>query len=250
MSPSPSPSDSELAASLSELARDGQGPLLAVDASAAIGSIAAVGPAGCVERTLDSRALPSDVLVSAIEASLTAVGAKASELAAIVVGIGPGSFTGLRVALATVKGMAYGGSVPVYGVSSLALIAAGVGPGLVAPVLDARRGEVFCALYEVSPGLVPHAIIEDGSRTPAAFAELLATHARSNPCLVGDGSQLAELAAFANPAPILTATPRAAAGLLLAGGRILHRDADNLATLSPRYLRVSEAERQLQARQN
>lgn len=76
-----------------------------------------------------------------IDALLRQAGARTGELEGIVVGIGPGSFTGVRVGLATARGLALGLDVPVAGVSTLDALAAGA-PGAV-PVIDARRGEVF-----------------------------------------------------------------------------------------------------------
>jgi tRNA threonylcarbamoyladenosine biosynthesis protein TsaB len=76
-----------------------------------------------------------------VDALLRQAGAHTRELEGIAVGIGPGSFTGVRVGLATARGLAFALGVPVAGVSTLDALAAGA-PGAV-PVIDARRGEVF-----------------------------------------------------------------------------------------------------------
>ena len=76
-----------------------------------------------------------------IDALLRQAGAHTRELGGIAVGIGPGSFTGVRIGLATARGLALALGVPVAGVSTLDALAAGA-PGAV-PVVDARRGEVF-----------------------------------------------------------------------------------------------------------
>jgi tRNA threonylcarbamoyladenosine biosynthesis protein TsaB len=70
----------------------------------------------------------------------------------LAVGLGPGSFTGLRVGLAFAKGLALALDRPALGLSSLAVLAGGAGPGLVAPVIDAKHKEIFTALYRVGPG--------------------------------------------------------------------------------------------------
>lgn len=238
----------DITASVGELARTAAGPLLAVDVATATGSIALATATACYEQTLTSSAMPSDSLASALDAMLRDAGSTPSQLAAIVVGLGPGSFTGLRVALATVKGLAYGAGVPVYGVSSLALVAAGSGVGLVAPVFDARRGEVFCALYETGADAVPRLLIDDAARPPAAFVELLSQPQLAHAQIVSDGTAAAnEVAVARGQAITIALPPRAAVGLLLAGPRIRAHQADPLSALSPRYLRVSEAERVLQA---
>ncbi len=239
----------DLAPALGALVRDAGGALLALDASAAVGSIAVATRAGVLERDLDPSSMPSESMASAVAGALATADVAARDLRGIVVGLGPGSFTGLRVALATVKGLAYGLDAPVYGVSSLALVAAGAGPGAVAPVLDARRGDVFCALYEVGADGVPAARIDDEARTPAAFAALLERAAPAGLRLVGfEPAAFPELAALSAEAVIPTPSPRAAAGLLLAGERIRARAGEDLATLVPRYLRVSEAERVLRGK--
>jgi len=81
-----------------------------------------------------------------VDALLRQAGAQTRELEGIAVGIGPGSFTGVRIGLATARGLALALGVPVAGVSTLDALAAGA-PGAV-PVIDARRGEVFVLLEE------------------------------------------------------------------------------------------------------
>jgi tRNA threonylcarbamoyladenosine biosynthesis protein TsaB len=76
-----------------------------------------------------------------VDALLRQAGARTGDLDALAVGIGPGSFTGLRIGLATARGLALGLEIPVAGVSTLAALAAGTPGGT--PVIDARRREVF-----------------------------------------------------------------------------------------------------------
>ncbi len=70
------------------------------------------------------------------------------ELEAIAVGVGPGTFTGLRIGVATARGLASANALPLRPVSSLAALAAGIDAPLALPLIDAKRGEVFAALYE------------------------------------------------------------------------------------------------------
>lgn len=69
----------------------------------------------------------------------------------IVVDTGPGSFTGVRVGMGVAQGLAYGAGIDACGVNSLAILAAGCGPGVVVPVIDARMGQVYTGAYSVSP---------------------------------------------------------------------------------------------------
>lgn len=219
------------------------GPLLAIDTSGPVSSLCTVAltPGAVHERELPASSMPSESLVPALAEELAASGRRAAELRAIVVGLGPGSFTGLRVGLATVKGLAYGAGVPVYGTSSSLLLAAPHGPGLVAAALNARRGEIYAALYEVSPALEPRVLVADEVTTPERFAERLHQEAPGSVALVGDAAPLLEgvTARLVVPAPV----PRAALGLLLERERIVAGRADDLMSLAPRYLKASEAER-------
>ena len=86
------------------------------------------------------RSRPVSVLED-VDALLRRGGARATQLEGLVVGTGPGSFTGLRMGLAVARGLALALDVPVAGVATLAALAAGA-PGAL-PVIDARRGEVF-----------------------------------------------------------------------------------------------------------
>jgi tRNA threonylcarbamoyladenosine biosynthesis protein TsaB len=96
-----------------------------------------------------------------VDALLRQAGAHTRELEGIAVGIGPGSFTGVRVGLATARGLAFALGVPVAGVSTLDALAAGA-PGAV-PVIDARRGEVFVLREE--PRVLPPDQLELASGT-------------------------------------------------------------------------------------
>ncbi|MEZ4465467.1 MAG: tRNA (adenosine(37)-N6)-threonylcarbamoyltransferase complex dimerization subunit type 1 TsaB [bacterium] len=152
-----------------------------------------------------------------------------ADIDALVCGLGPGTFTGLRIALATLKGIALARDLPLYGArTTLALAAALPGQPVVA-VLDARRGEVFAE----GAGLEPCCL------KPAELAARLPT-----PCvLLGDGARKYAKVLMKDgvtiPADVALHAPRAA---LLRGAVDLALPPPALATLEPTYVRRSDAE--------
>jgi tRNA threonylcarbamoyladenosine biosynthesis protein TsaB len=122
-----------------------------------------------------------DLLPRAAEV-MERAGAGFADLDAIAVGVGPGTFTGLRIGIATARGLAHAHGLELRPVSSLAALAAGIEAPLRLPLIDARRGEVFGALHD-----------GDGERwdefvaAPEAVAER-ARDAGINPVAAGDGS--------------------------------------------------------------
>lgn len=209
----------------------------------------------------------AETLLPALEAALSLAGVRPEEIEAFAVSIGPGSFTGLRVGLATVKGLAFGTGRPVAPVSTLAATACAAAgwPDPVAALLDARRGEVYAAAYgpplgggkapgtrdagaavpwEASTGLERPVLIREGVYTPEEIAERL-----PRPCLlVGDGAGLhagtlrKRLGRSARLLPGEAGRPRAlhigilGARMLAAGRGVAAED------VVPRYVRRAEAE--------
>lgn len=120
-------------------------------------------------RTQDDARSQARVLLHLVDDMVREVGCRPEDLAAIVAGTGPGTFTGVRITVATARALALALTVPVVGVSTLAALAAqavaeqeatgasgGFRPGLVAPLVDARRGQVFYGVYRKVPALAKH----------------------------------------------------------------------------------------------
>jgi tRNA threonylcarbamoyladenosine biosynthesis protein TsaB len=164
------------------------------------------------------------------------------------IGTGPGSFTGLRIGLATWKGLAYANRRPIAGASSLAamaLAAAGDAPpgAVLVPLLDAKKGEVYAGFYRAEGGAV-RAVEPDAALGPAALVERLA--ALPGAVAFGEGYAAFE-ATLAGKVPRLrteVAAPSAAAVAALAAERLLGAayDQQALFALEPHYVRKSEAE--------
>ncbi len=219
------------------------GPILAIDTAGPVASVCLVhGAKGHVfEHANEARSLPCEALVQSIADMLQAAELAVADLAALVASVGPGSFTGLRVGLATLQGLALGAQIPIYGVSSLAVLAASAGPGWVSPVCDARRGDVFAAMYKVDAHGLARAEVADHVFAVAAWTAHLALAAAPGTILVGDMAP--QFATAAHPAR--NAPRRALLCIVQSAAAIRTGDATPLKALLPRYLRVSEAERQL-----
>jgi tRNA threonylcarbamoyladenosine biosynthesis protein TsaB len=122
-------------------------------------------------------------LLEAAEEALAAAEVGWDEVERLAVGVGPGSFTGLRIGIATARALAQARGLPVVGVSSLEALARGAGEAeIVLAVLDARRGEVFATLKQV-----PGTYLRVGALTPEALAERVRA-LPSPPLAVGDGA--------------------------------------------------------------
>lgn len=131
---------------------------LAIDTTTELGSVALLdGGALVAEAAARVRARQGEVLLPHVARVLETARWTPRELELLVVTVGPGSFTGLRVGMATAKGLALAGGTPLVGVGSLRVLAAAAAVGqpagtMVAAVLDAHKGEVFFAAWLVSEG--------------------------------------------------------------------------------------------------
>ncbi len=94
-------------------------------------------------------------LMPAVASAMDRAGVDWGDLDAIAVGVGPGTFTGLRIGVATARALATAAGLPLRRVSSLAALAAGIEAAVRLPLIDARRGELFAALFEADRELWP-----------------------------------------------------------------------------------------------
>ncbi|HUL61412.1 MAG TPA: tRNA (adenosine(37)-N6)-threonylcarbamoyltransferase complex dimerization subunit type 1 TsaB [Anaeromyxobacteraceae bacterium] len=187
-------------------------------------------------------------LPSALTDLLVACGKSLPDVEGYAIGIGPGSFTGLRIGLATWKGLAYANRRPIAGASSLAAMALAAapdaGPGAVlVPLLDAKKGEVYAGFYRATSGGV-EAIAPEAALAPAALVERV----RGWPDAVAFGAGYGAYPdVFGAGLPQLrteVASPPALAVARLAAPRLAGAayDAQALFALEPHYVRPSEAE--------
>ena len=181
-------------------------------------------------------------LPALVERVLGTAGVSIEDVEAVAVSIGPGSFTGLRIGLALGKGIAFAGELSLVGVPTLEALAwvAGAAPGeTVCAALDARKGEVYAALFEATDG-APRRLTPDLALRPAALAERLVA-----PCvLVGDAGEVYGeiLGTRATLRPFATHHPRGGMIARLGCERLAAGEPGNPGTLEPVYVRLPDAE--------
>ena len=191
----------------------------------------------------------SQTLMVMAEDLLKQCGLTANDVTHVAVAAGPGSFTGVRIGVAAAKGFAWGRELPCMGVSTLEAMAKNLGvyEGVVCAVMDARRSQVYNALFRAEKGvLVP--LCQDRAIALAELKQEL--KALESPIyLVGDGSTLT-YSALAQEIPnlVLPAEHRMhqrGAGVALAAlEKINAGENGDAAALQPNYLRLSQAERE------
>jgi len=244
--------------------------ILGLDTATSVAGIAIVdGDRVLAEARHDTSGRGADLLV-AIDRVCREAGTAPAELAAVAIGAGPGSFTGLRIGMATAKGIAFAAHRPLWAVSSLAALADDAlhelandqllvhADGVICAVLDARRGEVFAGCFRHGVALAPERVM-----APAELAAWLAEITKparaadpvvepAAPGLAGPASPIISFAGDAIEAHravleplamhgpwLATRTPSgtAVARLALAGARV-----DITLGGAPTYIRPSEAE--------
>ena len=197
----------------------------------------------------------SQTLMSMAEDLLTNCGKTASHVTAVAVAAGPGSFTGVRIGVAAAKGFAWGGELSCYGVSTLEAMARtlGVYQGYVVPAMDARRNQVYTAIFHAQKGVLSR-VEEDMAISLAELGEKI-KNITEPVFLVGDGAVLC-YNTLLEEVPGLVLPPehrmhQRAAGVALAAQAMIDAgDPGNGAELTPNYLRLSQAERERLAREN
>ena len=191
----------------------------------------------------------SQTLMVMAEDLLKQCGRTVADVTAVAVAEGPGSFTGVRIGVAAAKGFAWGGRLPCYGVSTLEAMAQTLGilEGHICACMDARRSQVYNALFLVDGGTVER-VSEDRAIALADLKEEL-EHIDGPIFLVGDGSRLTHKT-LAGEIPNLILPPehrmhqRAVGVALLAEKQQSAGEPGDGNALTPNYLRLSQAERE------
>jgi tRNA threonylcarbamoyladenosine biosynthesis protein TsaB len=223
--------------------------ILALDSSTAELSVALLEPIDGRLALVRERAIPDGgkhgtQLPAAIQALLAEANVEVSDLTACVGGVGPGSFTGLRVGLATLKGLCYARRIPLVGVSSQQALALEADErGLVCTLLDARHGHLYAAVYRgrAAEPLAPATALRPEGLQPW----LQACHA-AEARLVGEGVSAHRVALSSAFSPDRLSGeplyPHASYVARLASLPLPEFDRHALFAIEPHYVRASEAE--------
>ena len=221
--------------------------ILAIDTTTPGGSVAL-----CRDETLlgeanvESAATHSARLFRSIDFLLGALGRDVKDVDGFAVAAGPGSFTGIRIGLGAAKALAFASGKPVAAVSTLVALASKLlseGTGLVCPLLDAKRGEIYAGLFETGAD-GPDEIIPQGAYVPDEFFARLPAgrtiaFAGSGLAVYRSGlmARVGRDARFPERSPFVAAeVGRIGAGLIRAGKGV------NADALAPLYFRRSQAE--------
>ena len=216
--------------------------LLGIDTCGATGSVALCRfaddagqyPSADKLEVLSEAELPgksySALLLLTVREMLEQAGRRLSDLSALVVVNGPGSFTGVRVGVSAAKGLAESTGLPVIAVSRLAVLAAKAGKGMVCAAIDAGRGEFYAGFYgDGGPG----------REALVGRVEILAQAGEGIRFVVCEAAAAESLALLE---PLLVEAPTAAEAVRSAWPRMAERDFDDVVRLDGNYLRRSDAE--------
>jgi tRNA threonylcarbamoyladenosine biosynthesis protein TsaB len=231
--------------------------ILAIDSATPVAGVALLNDERLIKEEFSNyKKTHSETLMVMVDRVLQECECNINQVGAFAVTTGPGSFTGLRIGLAAIKGLSMATGKPVVGVSTLDVLAHNLwgSDSLVCPLLDARRQEVYCGFYDVT-GTYPHAVVEGMACSPEEFAERAVTIAneqkKKDIILLGDGYYpyadffKAKLGRQLKTPPPHLMLPRAGALGSLGWQKAQKGEFEDILRLRPVYIRLSEAEYRL-----
>ena len=230
--------------------------ILSLDTSAKTATVALVSDGELIAEYSILTTTHSTTLLPMIESIFKLAGIEAKDVDLYAVSVGPGSFTGIRIGVSTVKGLAFAHNTPCVGVSALHGMAENFGglDGIVAPVIDARRDMVYTALFRSNGDGNVERLTEDLQISIDELCELLREYKDTRVYFTGDAytkmtERFSEQKDVATPVKLRA---QAAYGVALAGLKAWNSTEDKsaftAAALMPVYLRKSQAEREREER--
>ncbi len=224
---------------------------LAFDTTAKIASVAALdGEKILANYSIDNGLTQSELILPMAENILKALKLGFEDVELIATSVGPGSFTGVRIGVALAKGLAFGRGIPCSDVSTLEALAENIGTlrGVLVPCMDARRGQVYNALFR-SDGNGIIRLTEDRAISLSELAQELKNFENEKIYLSGDGYEVARAALTAAGITCERTPELLIAESAVSVGRVGQRMQKEGKTVSdkelkPTYLRLPQAERE------
>jgi tRNA threonylcarbamoyladenosine biosynthesis protein TsaB len=225
--------------------------ILAFDGTAKAATVAVTdGERALGYYTIDNGLTQSELLLPMAENLLKSLNLSFSDVELYATSVGPGSFTGVRIGVSLVKGLAFGRDIPCVEVSTLEALAENLRPleGIIVPCMDARRQQVYNALFECVDGKMCR-LTEDRAISLSALAEELKNYDKEKIYAVGDGYAVAvrgltECGIILENTPLLLRMQNAASVARVAYRECLRGNTLTAGELSPTYLRLPQAERE------
>jgi tRNA threonylcarbamoyladenosine biosynthesis protein TsaB len=230
---------------------------LAFDSTAKIASVAVTDGEKLLSiYSVNNGLTQSELLLPMAEDALRELRLSFSDVELLAASVGPGSFTGVRIGTALVKGLAFGKNIPCASVSTLEALAENLSGinGIIVPAMDARRSQLYTAVFEYADGKLTR-LTEDMAISISELADILKNYDGRDIYVVGDGysvatAELARLGIKLCETPILLRDENAYSVARVAVK--LHREGKTTNDIShlPTYLRVPQAERERLERLN
>ncbi len=225
--------------------------ILAFDSTAKAASCAVIDDGKIIGHyNIDNGLTQSELLLPMAEALLKTLGISFSEIDAYAVSVGPGSFTGVRIGVSLVKGLAFGRNIPCIEVSTIEALAENMSglEGILVPAMDARRAQVYNALFN-SDGNNYIRITEDRAISLTELAEELKKYTGRKIYISGDGYNVAkkaltEVGLHIENTPELLINESAASVAKVAYKKLLCGETVTDSEIAPTYLRLPQAERE------
>lgn len=229
--------------------------LLAIDSSGMVASVALMTEEKLIgEYTINNKKTHSQTLLPMIDDMMKMIGQDINEIDAVAIASGPGSFTGLRIGSATAKGLAFAVDCPIIGVPTMEAIASNISDSerLICPMMDARNRQVFTGLYRCIDGNLT-TILEQTVLTIEELCEKI-NELNEDVMFLGDGvecyrtfleEQITPNAIYASPH---LRNQRASAVGYRAFQLYREGKVETADSHVPNYLRLSQAEREMQER--
>ncbi len=226
--------------------------ILAVDSSTASATCAIVDEGKLLGEVIyNDKKQHSIVLMNQIDLLLKNLNLSINDIDGFGVSLGPGSFTGLRIGMATIKGLAQGTNKPLKAISSLDVLAYNLAftDGIICPILDALRENVFTCLYKFEDNKLVNLMDVSHYNINDLIDYINNNYENERVTFIGDGTikyrdTLSSKMNNISFAPIHLNTVRASSLAEIALEKLKNGQEDDLFTISPIYLRKSQAERE------